>query len=60
MNIKMGFLGAALTIIFIIIFTEIFGKDPITLFKDSSMTIKVIMILLLLLFTSILLRKEYK
>jgi hypothetical protein len=56
----MGFLGAALTIIFIIIFTEIFGKDPITLFKDSSMTIKVIMILLLLLFTSILLRKEYK
>lgn len=60
MNIKMGFLGLALTIIFIIIFAQIFGSDPVTFFKDSSMTIKVVMILLLLLLTFILVRKEYK
>jgi len=33
MNIKMGLLGLALTIIFIIIFAQIFGSDPVTFLK---------------------------
>lgn len=60
MNIKMGLLGVALTIIFIIIFAEIIGKDPITFFKDSSIAIKFIMIFLLLLLIFKLVKEEFK
>lgn len=60
MNIKKGFLFGALTIIFIIVFAEIFGEDPVTFFKYSSITVRVIMILVALLFIFIIAKKEYK
>lgn len=60
MKIKNGFISAFLTIIFITIFAHVFGKDPITYFKDSSLNIKIIIILFIFALLLILLRKRNK
>lgn len=59
-RISFGLLSGLSVIIFFIIFAQIFGKDPITFFKDSSMLIRVVMILSFLGFTLIVVKKEYK
>lgn len=60
MNIKSGCLGAFATILFIIIFTEIFGEDPITYFKYSSLNIKIIISLIIIVFLSVFINKKYR
>lgn len=60
MNIKYGLLSGLKAIIFIVIFAEIFGKDPITYYNDSSMNIKVVIIIFILVLLFLLFKKENK